>query len=63
MQRNAKFAKINMNTISVNLKKNPFKVTEIKKMHFNLFIVIYICNKYFGYNEVFNDFIPRLATS
>lgn len=60
MRRNVKFVKINVSSISVNVL---FKLHKSKKMYFNLFIVIYISNKYFGYNEVFNDFIADFATS
>lgn len=60
MRRNVKIVKINVSSISVNVL---FKLHKSKKMYFNLFIVIYISNKYFGYNEVFNDFIADFATS
>lgn len=63
MRRYVKIVKINMNSISVNVKKNFSSNRNFKKMYFNLFIVIYISNKYFGYYEVFNDFIADFATS
>lgn len=63
MRGNVKIVKINMNSISVKAKKNLSSNRNFKKMYFDLFIVIYIPNKNFGYNEVFNDFIADFATS
>lgn len=57
---NVKIVKINVSLIFVNVF---FKLYKLKKMYFNLFIVIYIFNKYFGYNEVFNDFIVDFVIS
>lgn len=57
---NVKIVKINVSLIFVNVF---FKLYKWKKMYFNLFIVIYIFNKYFGYNEVFNDFIVDFVIS
>lgn len=57
---NVKIVKINVSLIFVNVF---FKLYKLKKMFFNLFIVIYIFNKYFGYNEVFNDFIVDFVIS